>query len=265
MPGAVDETEATGGTSPVSVPTTPETVRRRSANSAPGSPSNTAAGPKRGNSEVDRRKMSMAQRRQSTVQLVQSVSGRRTSTTFIPLTVAQIHLIRSLWRQVYVSKGPTVIGEAVMHRLFFKFPKLKDQFRKCELPKQFPNHDSFSKAHCKAVAELVDQIVENLDNLEAMSPELERLGRVHAQLLSGELSSKLWNQVAETFIDCTLEWGDKRCRSDTVRKAWALIIAFMMEKIKGGHLEQRKQMLAMRSTIASLERVAFSYAPTPVT
>lgn len=55
-------------------------------------------------------------------------------------------------------------------------------------------------------------------------------------------SGKLWNQVAETFIDCTLEWGDKRCRSDTVRKAWALIIAFMMEKIKGGHLEQVSQL-----------------------
>lgn len=52
------------------------------------------------------------------------------------------------------------------------------------------------------------------------------------------IAGKLWNQVAETFIDCTLEWGDKRCRSDTVRKAWALIIAFMMEKIKAGHLEQ---------------------------
>lgn len=70
MPGTGDETEATGGTSPVSVPTTPETARRRSANSAPGSPNNTAAAaPKRGNSEVDRRKMSMAQRRQSTVQV----------------------------------------------------------------------------------------------------------------------------------------------------------------------------------------------------
>lgn len=49
---------------------------------------------------------------------------------------------------------------------------------------------------------------------------------------------KLWNIVAETFIDCTLEWGDRRCRSETVRKAWALIIAFMVEKIKHGHLEE---------------------------
>lgn len=43
--------------------------------------------------------------------------------------------------------------------------------------------------------------------------------------------------VAETFIDCTLEWGDKRCRSETVRKAWALIIAFVIEKIKEGHTQ----------------------------
>lgn len=44
--------------------------------------------------------------------------------------------------------------------------------------------------------------------------------------------------MAETFIDCTLEWGDRRCRSETVRKAWALIIAFVIEKIKFGHLDE---------------------------
>ena len=52
------------------------------------------------------------------------------------------------------------------------------------------------------------------------------------------LVGKLWNSVAETFIDCTLEWGDRRCRSETVRKAWALIISYMIEKIKQGHVEE---------------------------
>jgi hemoglobin-like flavoprotein len=88
------------------------------------------------------------------------------------------------------------------------------------------------------MGELIDQIVENLDNLDSMSEQLERIGRAHAQVLNGQVSSKLWNLVAETFIDCTLEWGDRRCRSETVRKAWALIIAFMVEKIKHGHLDQ---------------------------
>lgn len=143
-----------------------------------------------------------------------------------------------MWRQVYSSKGPTVIGETVIHRLFFKHPKLKEQFRRCVPPHNFPNHDSFSKFHSKAMGELIDQIVENLDNLDSMSEQLERIGRAHAQVLNGQVSSKLWNLVAETFIDCTLEWGDRRCRSETVRKAWALIIAFMVEKIKHGHLDQ---------------------------
>jgi hypothetical protein len=54
------------------------------------------------------------------------------------------------------------------------------------------------------MGELIDQIVENLDNLDAMAEQLERIGRAHAQVLNGQLSSKLWNLVAETFIDCTL-------------------------------------------------------------
>uniref|UniRef100_A0A914CY70 Globin family profile domain-containing protein n=1 Tax=Acrobeloides nanus TaxID=290746 RepID=A0A914CY70_9BILA len=210
--------------------------------------------PRRSVTDIDRRRMSLQQRRLSNVQLVQSVSGRRHSTTLIPLTCAQIHLVRALWRQVYLTKGPTVIGQTIIHKLFFKCTKTKEQFKRCPLPRSFPNHDSFSKAHCKAVAELIDQVVENLDNLENMSPDLEKLGRVHAQIMGGMLSSKLWNNVAETFIDCTLEWGDRRCRSETVRKAWALIIAFMVERIKVGHVEQRKQLLTLRSNAVSLDR-----------
>ncbi|VDM60208.1 unnamed protein product [Angiostrongylus costaricensis] len=160
------------------------------------------------------------------------MSGRRTSTTLIPLTQAQIHLVRALWRQIYTSKGPTVIGTSMYHRLCFKCPEVKEQIRRVQLPSKFQHHDSFVKAHCKAIGELIDQVVDSLDNLDNMTSELIRIGKVHALLLRGELTGKLWNMVAETFIDCTLEWGDRRCRSETVRKAWALIVAFVIEKIK---------------------------------
>uniref|UniRef100_A0A914I5B1 Globin family profile domain-containing protein n=1 Tax=Globodera rostochiensis TaxID=31243 RepID=A0A914I5B1_GLORO len=209
-------------------------------------------------SEMDRRQLTLAQRRQSNMDVVHQASGRRTSTTLIPLTSAQIHLIRSLWRQVYLSKGPTVIGSQISHRLFFKEPETRELFRRCVLPQQFANHDSFSKAHCKQISELIDQVVESLDDLEHVGPSLEQVGRCHAHISGGQLSSKLWNSVAETFIDCTLEWGDRRARSETVRKAWALIIAFMVERIKHGHLEERRHISAIRSTIASLERAAMA-------
>ncbi|CAI2310266.1 unnamed protein product [Caenorhabditis sp. 36 PRJEB53466] len=194
----------------------------------------------------------IAQRRQSNVQLVQSMSGRTTTTTLIPLTCAQIHLVRALWRQVYTTKGPTVIGASIYHRLCFKNLMVKEQMKQVELPPKFQNRDNFVKAHCKAMAELIDQVVENLDHLDNVTQELMRIGRVHAKVLRGELTGKLWNTVAETIIDCTLEWGDRRCRSETVRKAWALIVAFVIEKIKAGHHEQRKLMLATRQSLPSI-------------
>ncbi|GMR52603.1 hypothetical protein PMAYCL1PPCAC_22798, partial [Pristionchus mayeri] len=209
-----------------------------------------------GSERPRRQSQAMMARRQSTIQTAQAMSGRRSSTTIIPLTFPQIHLIRTLWRQIYMTKGPTVIGTTLFHRLCFKSPEIKDNIRAAPLPAQFNNQDEFVKAHCKAVAELVDQVVENLDNLDNMNEKLMRIGRVHAKMSRGGVTGKLWNLVAETFIDCTLEWGDKRCRSETVRKAWALIIAFMIEKIKLGHHEQRKLMLSSRASVGQLEGIS---------
>lgn len=44
--------------------------------------------------------------------------------------------------------------------------------------------------------------------------------------------------MAEAFIDCTLDWGDKKGRTEHSRKAWAFIISFVTEKIKRGHLHE---------------------------
>ncbi|KAK6047224.1 hypothetical protein COOONC_15272 [Cooperia oncophora] len=80
--------------------------------------------PRRNSSNERARQNLLAQRRQSQIQMVQEMSGRQTTTTLIPLTCAQIHLIRSLWRQIYTSKGPTVIGSSIYHRLCFKCPQV---------------------------------------------------------------------------------------------------------------------------------------------
>ncbi|KAK0423299.1 hypothetical protein QR680_008069 [Steinernema hermaphroditum] len=214
--------------------------------------------PRMKDSAEKRRQSTAVQRRQSSNNQSPSTKRRQSSTksTLIPLTSAQIHLVRTLWRQIYMSKGPTVIGSTIFHKFFFKCPKVKEQFRRCPLPRNFPNHDSFAKAHCKAMSELVDNVIENLENLDTMTADLERVGRIHAEVMNGEISTKIWNDLAETFIDCTLEWGDRRCRTETVRKAWALIIAFMIEKIKLGHSDQRKRMLSMRAAAANVEQLA---------
>ena len=64
-----------------------------------------------------------------------------------------------------------------------------------------------------------------------------------------------------------------RCRSETVRKAWALIVAFIIEKIKLGHHDQvsepihiskqsrfqRKAMLSQRASMSYLESVPIAH------
>jgi len=126
------------------------------------------------------RKISLAQRRQSNAQLAQKAIGRKVifilthtsrlknilqgSTTLIPLSSAQIHLVRSLWRQIYLTKGPTVIGTTVMQRLFFKCPALKDQFRdvpSSQLPNGASNRDVFAKNHSKQVTTGVQRLDDN--------------------------------------------------------------------------------------------------------
>lgn len=103
-----------------------------------------------------------------------------------------------------------MIGTTIFHRLCFKNPAIKEQMKRVPLPPSFSNHDSFMKAHCKALADLVDQVsilaplpllrckvaranievVENLDSLEHMTEELESIGRTHARLLRGEINGQ---------------------------------------------------------------------------
>ncbi|KAL3997514.1 Globin family protein [Acanthocheilonema viteae] len=189
-----------------------------------------------------KKKSSLQNFRLYNMQMERTLNRHRSTDTLPSLTSAQIHLIRNIWRQVYITKGPTVIGSTLLHGIFFKSKKIKEQFFRCPFPHRFPNRDSFNKAHAKAIGELLDKIVDNLENLELMSRYLFSIGAIHANLARRQVSKEIWNLMAEAFIDCTLDWGDKKGRTEASRKAWAFIIAFVIEKIKGGHLYERRQL-----------------------
>ncbi|CAG9529775.1 unnamed protein product [Cercopithifilaria johnstoni] len=188
-----------------------------------------------------RKKSSLQNFRLYNLQMEQRSLNKQRSMEVLPsLTSAQIHLIRNIWRQVYVTKGPTLIGSTLLHGMFFKSKKIKEQFFRCPFPHCYPNRDSFNKAHAKAIGKMLDKIVDNLENLDAISPYFFSIGAVHTNL-TRQMSKEVWNLMAETFIDCTLDWGDKKGRTEASRKAWAFIISFVIEKIKVGHLYERRQ------------------------
>lgn len=60
--------------------------------------------------------------------------------------------------RVFIIRDFLSISNGFSFRLFFKCPKVKEQFRNCPMPSNYSNHDSFSKQHCKSMAEIVDQV-----------------------------------------------------------------------------------------------------------
>lgn len=80
-------------------------------------------------------------------------AAKRQPLTTKLLTLAQINLIRQVWNQIYTSKGPTVIGQHVFQRLFFKSPGSRDVFWTMDLGEKYSNHDQLMKWHSKIVAE----------------------------------------------------------------------------------------------------------------
>lgn len=92
------------------------------------------------------------------LQIDQPLSRHRSTEVLPSLTSAQIHLVRNIWRQVYVTKGPTIIGSTLLHGICFKSKKIKEQFFRCPFPHRFPNRDSFDKAHAKAIGEMLDKV-----------------------------------------------------------------------------------------------------------
>ncbi|MCP9264252.1 Globin [Dirofilaria immitis] len=210
---------------------------------------------------MKRKKLSLQHFRHAQVE--QSLTRHRSTETLPPLTSAQIHLVRNIWRQVYITKGPTIIGSAILHGICFKSKKIKEQFFRCSFPHQFPNRDSFNKAHAKVIGEMFDKIVDNLENLESISTYLFAVGVTHGSLARQQLSREIWNLMAETFIDCTLDWGDRKGRTEASRKAWVFIIAYVIEKIKEGHLHERRQLAYQKrsSLIASSRMIVPSRMP----
>ncbi|VDM92668.1 unnamed protein product [Onchocerca ochengi] len=192
--------------------------------------------------------LSLQQSHHSDVQVERQLTKSSSNETLIPLTSAQIYLIRNNWRQVYVTKGPTLIGSTILHGMCFKSRKIKDRFFKCPFPHRFPNRDSFNKAHAKAIGEMFDKIVDNSENLGSISSYLFAIGAMHTCLARRQLSREMWNLMAETFIDCTLDWGDKKGRTEASRIAWAFIIAHVIKKIKEGDLNERRRLAHYRQS-----------------
>uniref|UniRef100_A0A5S6QFB5 Globin family profile domain-containing protein n=1 Tax=Trichuris muris TaxID=70415 RepID=A0A5S6QFB5_TRIMR len=158
------------------------------------------------------------------------------------LSPAQIKLIRNHWNGLYITIGPTAIGNYLFNRIVFKNPQSRKMLLSLLVDHLSPGY--FSKRHARAIGVILNFVMKNLEYPENISLILKMVGHCHAKLVTVGLDSSIWNVFAEALLECSLEWGEKSRRVDEVRKAWAIIIAFITEKLKAGFNDGRKNLQA---------------------
>ncbi|KRY51651.1 Globin-like protein 6, partial [Trichinella britovi] len=162
------------------------------------------------------------------------------------LNAAQIKLIRNHWKGMYVTIGPTAIGNHLFNRIVFKNPHWRKLFMSILIDHRTPGY--FSKRHARAIGVVLNFVIKNLELPETVGILLNMIGHCHATLVGLGVDVDLWDVFAEALLECSLEWGEKNRRVDEVRKAWAIIIAFITEKIKAGYNEARKGIIYQQIT-----------------
>ncbi|KRZ54001.1 Globin-like protein 6, partial [Trichinella nativa] len=163
------------------------------------------------------------------------------------LNAAQIKLIRNHWKGMYVTIGPTAIGNHLFNRIVFKNPHWRKLFMSILIDHRTPGY--FSKRHARAIGVVLNFVIKNLELPETVGILLNMIGHCHATLVGLGVDVDLWDVFAEALLECSLEWGEKNRRVDEVRKAWAIIIAFITEKIKAGYNEARKGIIYQQITV----------------
>lgn len=166
------------------------------------------------------------------------------------LTLPQITMVRNIWNQLITTKGPTVVGTMLIHRVFFKDPTVKEVFKRVKLSST-SNFDEMLKSHSRSMTDTLDMVIQNLEQLESMGPALTELGRAHGPLYDYGLLPKFWDVFSESFVDCTLQWGEKSRRTEEVRLAWVVLITFVVERLKSGFQEGRRRPKLSRSLASS--------------
>ena len=85
--------------------------------------------------------------------------------------------------------------------------------------------------------------------MDAVAQELTLVGASHELFYDAGVKAKFYNIFAESLIECTMEWGDKSKRTDDLRKAWAIVAAFISEKLKQGMNDQRRRQSDYQSGV----------------
>ncbi|PIO72982.1 globin [Teladorsagia circumcincta] len=157
------------------------------------------------------------------------------------LTAAQILLIRKTWAHAR-NQGALEPAISIFRNSFFKNPEIRSMMMHGT---KNAGHERLKK-HAQIFTTIMDELIANLDNPTATSPSLRESGEKHVFQTRDQYGcpfrATLLDQFASAMIERTLEWGEKKDRTEVTQTGWTKIVLFVVEQIKEGfHDEVKRQ------------------------
>lgn len=185
----------------------------------------------------------------------------------LSLTSAQIIFIRKTWTHAR-NQGSLEPAISIFRNSFFKNPEIRSIMMHGT---KNAGHERL-KRHAQIFTHIMDDLIANLDNSTATVASLRESGEKHVFPTRDQYGcpfrAALLDQFASAMIERTLEWGEKKDRTEVTQTGWTKIVLFVVEQIKEGfHDEVKRQRrvrprnMGHRSDYTSLSEVSSHSLP----
>ncbi|GMS81903.1 hypothetical protein PENTCL1PPCAC_4078, partial [Pristionchus entomophagus] len=160
---------------------------------------------------------------------------KKTLSEIIGLTAYQQKLLTQCWPNIYSTGPGGQFSNAIYHRLQTTCPKAKQLLAKANGVAVFANSDVDCTAmHSRVTIELLDTAIRNLDaDHTKLTAYLIEVGRSHRPLRAEGLAIAVWDDLADSLMECVCRY-DAVKKHKELRRAWLALIAYIVDNLKNG-------------------------------
>ncbi|PIC27425.1 hypothetical protein B9Z55_019686 [Caenorhabditis nigoni] len=159
---------------------------------------------------------------------------------FLHLTQPQILFVRKTWNHAR-NQGALEPAISIFRNSFFKNPEIRQMIM---FGTKNEGHERL-KRHAQLFTVLMDDLITNLDSPSATVAGLREAGEKHVWPVKNQYGcpfhAHLMDQFATAMIERTLEWGEKKDRTETTQRGWTKIVLFVTEQLKEGFQDEQKR------------------------
>lgn len=171
----------------------------------------------------------------------QSTTSRYISRCPLQLTVAQTVLVRKTWAHAR-NQGAMEPAMSIFRNSFFKSSDIRGLVMAGSKNAGYER----LKKHALEFTSIMDRLISgNVEEIESVVEDLKRAGKTHAAIPRDQyvcpFRTGLLDQFAAAMIERTLEWGEKKDRTEVTQTAWTKIVLFVVEQMKAGFHESIRE------------------------